>query len=208
MADSDIARASEVSIHAPAWGATPTSRDRASGPTFQSTRPRGARPFPLFDPAELPSFNPRARVGRDLAICRRLRLSGALFQSTRPRGARRLYGGLSVVWPAEFQSTRPRGARLFGPLACDDQGEFQSTRPRGARLQPLSDVERTGRSFNPRARVGRDCLTHNGRARNSRRFNPRARVGRDRLSAVSGGFRIAFQSTRPRGARPPLDHRP
>ena len=32
---------------------------------FQSTRPRGARHFPLATTAELISFNPRAREGRD-----------------------------------------------------------------------------------------------------------------------------------------------
>ena len=34
-----------VSIHAPAWGATPTCVGRRKRPSFQSTRPRGARPL-------------------------------------------------------------------------------------------------------------------------------------------------------------------
>ena len=76
---------------------------------------------------------------------------------------------------------------------------FQSTRPRGARLEYQSHF-RSLRSFNPRAREGRDyrfavCLywylCFNPRAREGRDggytpcriyltgFNPRAREGRD-----------------------------
>jgi len=57
----------QVSIHAPAWGATSQHGFRqALGEVFQSTRPRGARRSirgreSSFDA----SFNPRARVGRD-----------------------------------------------------------------------------------------------------------------------------------------------
>ncbi len=56
------------------------------------------------------------------------------------------------------------------------------------------------RSFNPRARVGRD------QARRllpyvQQRFNPRARVGRDALERGEMDAMIGFQSTRPRGAR-------
>ena len=55
---------------------------------FQSTRPRGAR---LESKEKLDcnniSFNPRARVGRDLLVLP-LGIHNLLFQSTRPRGAR------------------------------------------------------------------------------------------------------------------------
>ncbi|ABB24164.1 hypothetical protein Plut_1304 [Pelodictyon luteolum DSM 273] len=56
----------EVSIHAPAWGAT-----------AQSSQARESRS----------SFNPRARVGRDEQSSPRS-AGTYLFQSTRPRGAR------------------------------------------------------------------------------------------------------------------------
>ena len=89
----DIRRASHlprlVSIHAPAWGATPASR---------RLRSRCCR------------FNPRARVGRDL----RAYGNGpqvTLFQSTRPRGARLDPDHVSSN-RQKFQSARPRGARL------------------------------------------------------------------------------------------------
>ena len=102
----------EVSIHAPAWGATFwIRRELFQQQTFQSTRPRGARPVrelhnllseevsihaPAWGATHVPhcacysaaSFNPRARVGRDV----KGKLLGVLlflFQSTRPRGARR-----------------------------------------------------------------------------------------------------------------------
>jgi len=59
-------RRREVSIHAPAWGATKKSAAAKSG---------------------LSSFNPRARVGRDI-IPEVFDLTNDRFQSTRPRGAR------------------------------------------------------------------------------------------------------------------------
>ena len=55
-----------VSIHAPAWGATLPVRITVWVDSFQSTRPRGARPATTdaFTRATT-GFNPRARVGRD-----------------------------------------------------------------------------------------------------------------------------------------------
>ena len=61
---------------------------------------------------------------------------------------------------------------------------------------------RISRSFNPRARVGRDF----GRTIHSYRyqsFNPRARVGRDIIISEILQTSESFQSTRPRGARHP-----
>jgi len=58
-------QAEEVSIHAPAWGAT-LSPELASGwEKFQSTRPRGARHASGWPFEQISGFNPRARVGRD-----------------------------------------------------------------------------------------------------------------------------------------------
>ena len=101
----------DVSIHAPARGATPAaSTKEPKNNLFQSTRPRRARHVPAFrwlcakrvsihapargattvlksDAACAPSFNPRARAGRDIHPRRGAR-GGLQFQSTRPRGAR------------------------------------------------------------------------------------------------------------------------
>ena len=77
----------QVSIHAPAWGATvpPTPRLAQSG------------------------FNPRTRMGCDLRL-RGLFSSILPFQSTHPHGVRRNHG-LRVIGKGEFQSTHPHGVR-------------------------------------------------------------------------------------------------
>ena len=57
-----------VSIHAPAWGATPSIASIVRADGFQSTPPRGGRlgPAPLGTTCPL-GFNPRPRVGGDRA---------------------------------------------------------------------------------------------------------------------------------------------
>ena len=184
----ETASSPEVSIHAPARGATylkgQVLRDYQQ---FQSTRPRGARPWGQ-QPGDL----------------------GVLFQSTRPRGARLLqlspFCGaktVSIHAPARGATDVMIADRLM-PLA------FQSTRPRGAR-QRSSATERASKScFNPRAREGRDmrdpaAVEHalivsihapargatwrsNRLARSVRCFNPRAREGRDPSTVRTGCF--------------------
>jgi len=85
-----------VSIHAPARGATTYATVVDAGTSFQSTRPRGARPpFLLQRPCSFwVSIHAPAR--------------GATMQDDR-----RLY------WRV-FQSTRPRGARQFREKRIDD----------------------------------------------------------------------------------------
>jgi len=78
----------QVSIHAPAWGATDIR---------------------MVSIKELKGFNPRARVGRDPGSYVTER-KPYWFQSTRPRGARRFYR-FFLAYSHLFQSTRPRGAR-------------------------------------------------------------------------------------------------
>ena len=55
----------EISIHAPAWGATPPQDKPEDVQAFQSTRPRGARRNCERYFCKTFDFNPRARVGRD-----------------------------------------------------------------------------------------------------------------------------------------------
>ena len=78
-----------VSIHAPAGGATRGVGGKGLRRLFQSTRPRGAR-----------------HTGAEAAT------GGTLFQSTRPRGARQAATD-GTLKATTFQSTRPRGARLY-----------------------------------------------------------------------------------------------
>ena len=102
--------------------------------TFQSTRPRGARPRMSGCRYRTTGFNPRARVGRDTLELMHAQVE-AEFQSTRPRGAR-LVQLAADADDSQFQSTRPRGARRFGLSRIQRSDRFQSTRPRGARLSP------------------------------------------------------------------------
>ncbi len=99
----------DVSIHAPAWGATMADGHSAVLIEFQSTRPRGARLFTTLRRLIRLSFNPRARVGRDIDTLK-ASMPDVEFQSTRPRGAR-LPPLDRIVGLVMFQSTRPRGAR-------------------------------------------------------------------------------------------------
>ena len=144
---------------------------------FQSTRPYGARHCEAAS----------AKYGR------------CMFQSTRPYGARR------VAWHAEPTCIEVsihapvRGATVCLRSACIRRSMFQSTRPYGARpCMPASRVL-VEACFNPRARTGRDHLWP-GVTPGDTRFNPRARTGRDALGLRSSST-IAFQSTRPYGAR-------
>ena len=104
-----------VSIHAPAWGATHN--------------------LILQDGVSI-SFNPRARVGRDVSGPMPLPFLIS-FQSTRPRGARRGYR----IWPGYIKPS-------FNPRA------------RVGRDFVMSFNSSSAHSFNPRARVGRDPASH------------------------------------------------
>ena len=80
----------DISIHAPAWGATCAL---------------------ICTNCSASNFNPRTRVGCDVPIS--AELSDALkFQSTHPRGVRRRLIP-ALLHRLEFQSTHPRGVRRF-----------------------------------------------------------------------------------------------
>jgi len=166
----------EVSIHAPAWGATERLRLNQAQLAFQSTRPRGARRTYLH-----------------------YALEGGLFQSTRPRGARR-YWLLQLHSPPKRFNPRARVGRDSSiHVNLQDRKKFQSTRPRGARPLTSSGVL-VSLGFNPRARVGRDevCRVRCQYRPGFQSTRPRgARPGLE----ILGYDLTEFQSTRPRGAR-------
>ncbi len=122
-----------VSIHAPAWGATGVKQ---SGIYFgQSFNPRarvGRDVNALITPAMAFCFNPRARVGRD-QIGTSWRSKIRQFQSTRPRGARRAFCG-AIAFCLIVSIHAPAWGATEEYL---DQHTFVV-------------------GFNPRARVGRD----------------------------------------------------
>ena len=145
-----------VSIRAPAWGATCIVWMASTMLSFQSTRPRGARPRMSGCRYRTTGFNPRARVGRDTLELMHAQVE-AEFQSTRPRGARRWLlsssskpmcfnprarVGRDLLIEARCLSSdsfnpRARVGRdfIFKGILCGFD-PFQSTRPRGARLSP------------------------------------------------------------------------
>ena len=122
----------DVSIHAPAWGATGMQCARSCAlHAFQSTRPRGARLQRVHvSRTAQRSFNPRARGGATPTTA--ASLAPTVFQSTRPRGARpttptheRLSG--------RFNPRARAGRDISAAVAITARSMFQSTRPRGAR---------------------------------------------------------------------------
>jgi len=165
-----------VSIHAPARGATTASSCiTVLCRPFQSTRPCGARPSVHARRAASRSFNPRARAGRDpesgignsrTGVSIHAPARGAT-RSSPPCRARRV---VSIHAPARG-ATRHRGGGVMSTsvsihapargatLILQTLGQpeqFQSTRPRGARQSRTRASGLRCRSFNPRARAGRD----------------------------------------------------
>ena len=121
-----------VSIHAPAWGAT--SGKRGADRRLRRFNPRARVGRDMARNASLTSstrFNPRARVGRDWP-----RTTGTQYASSfnpRARVGRDHPRRCTYTRPPPFQSTRPRGARQGSKPSNPKRQPFQSTRPRGAR---------------------------------------------------------------------------
>ena len=147
-----LASSIRVSTHAPTWSATSTTALTMRELTFQSTRPRGARPHfhgllfvRDFVSIHAPTWG--ATVGRWRGIQR------IPFQSTRPRGARLIV--LYRPHVALVSIHAPTwGATTYLKQEREEQ-QFQSTRPRGARQQSKT-LSFSLLCFNPRAHVGRD----------------------------------------------------
>ncbi len=199
-----------------AWGGDGRESVRQLPGEFQSTRPRG-RDTGLNWVYPKTKFQSTARWGGTGGTARPE--TGEPFQSTAREGAdQKLIGGL---YNQAVQSTRPAVARVTVWLWSRSWSGFQSAPAWGATVT-LTDNDTpdgvsihapawgaTGeqwtfsvrwRSFNPRARVGRDSRGIISRPTSSR-FNPRARVGRDFAPSHSFCHQSSFQSTRPRGAR-------
>ena len=124
----------EVSIHAPARGATRRiPRRRTLQNMFQSTLPRGER------------------RGMIRMIC-----GSTKFQSTLPRGERLPTMATSGLSKHVFQSTLPRGERPLTAPGKYRPVPFQSTLPRGERPKETPGLSRFTWSFNPRSRAGSD----------------------------------------------------
>ncbi len=196
------ARAGDVSIHAPAWGATASFGPRSlSRSLFQSTPPRGGRPSRSVPARSAAArFNPRPRVGGDLRH--------------RPSAVRALVSIHAPAWGATLEppelgewlncfNPRPRvGGDRSAPEFVDGDLTVSIHAPAwGATpsiviwllaLLPFQSTPPRGGRHHRRGRGGS----------RSRGFNPRPRVGGDTLHTYASGHPSRFQSTPPRGGRP------
>ena len=166
-----------VSIHAPAEGATGPYASRISAARVSIHAPaEGATQHSTSGRPGPRSFNPRARGGRD--SCRRY-----------PPTCRERF------------NPRARGGR-DGLLALSETAATVSIHaPAEGATSGRPSLTPSGTSFNPRARGGRDAPGHCPYRRGNG-FNPRARGGRDSFQPSTAPSHEAFQSTRPRRARP------
>ena len=177
LTDKSVEKRAEVSIHAPAWGAT-------------------VIPIPISLVSEC--FNSRTRVGCDSRIvttsCR-----GKTFQFTHPRGVRPKVGQKAVaiqevsIHAPAWGATRSRGDKAFG------WGGFNS-RTRVGCDSKMGNSLRNFMRFNSRTRVGCDSLRLNMR-KEVGSFNSRTRVGCDSRSSIFRDSVAPFQFTHPRGVR-------
>ena len=164
----------EVSIHAPTWGAT--SRRGACGGVYGVSihAPTWGATTGTHTGLCIGSFNPRAHVGRDAAALRKIHRPDVSIHAPTWGATLYLYP-LSSGRHVSIHAPTWGATRFLSPEVASK--EFQSTRPRGAR-QTGCLLSSVANSFNPRAHVGRDVPGHAAALPNSC-FNPRAHVGRD-----------------------------
>ena len=130
----------EVSIHAPAWGATGIVSPDTQTQLVSIHAPAWGATFFEF-------------IHKSIAHA---------FQSTRPRGARPITRNASKRTSCEFQSTRPRGARPASVNVAISVLRSFNPRARVGRDGTTYMIQLQKRlRFNPRARVGRDHMTLN-----------------------------------------------
>ena len=101
----------DVSIHAPARGATMPRRTKSTRPSFQSTHPHGVRHESGVDKDGNPLVSIHAPA-RGATTKHLIHVSIHWFQSTHPHGVRLLVL-LRLVLALEFQSTHPHGVRPY-----------------------------------------------------------------------------------------------
>ena len=120
-----------ISIHAPAKGATRTVTDEQLADVFQSTLPRRERLRIRIQNNIARDFNPRSREGSDFRVIV-WDHSAISFQSTLPRRERPTYQPVTQAIPSISIHAPAKGATItcFSPLIVFI---FQSTLPRRER---------------------------------------------------------------------------
>ncbi len=166
-----------VSIHASAREATPgLGFPRSSARVSIHASAREATSSTGSD-ARMESFNPRLREGGDLVVVD-IRIVREMFQSTPPRGRRHLLTLLDAG-SIEFQSTPPRGRRL--PLLAFPIQDVPVSIHASAREATAGMSENFGTTGVSIHASAREATENYGNLENA----------------------ILFQSTPPRGRRPP-----
>ena len=188
--------AEDVSIHAPARGATPRHGRRVALYAFQFTRPQEARQ----DHPQQVKRHRRFQFTRPQEArhhVTRIRIPENLFQFTRPQEARHETRRDIAATQAVSIHAPARGATLQTWKRAKGL-MFQFTRPQEAR--PLGGYAAVGvASFNSRARKRRD---HRHRRHHTCGgcFNSRARKRRDRKPLINNGIRGVSIHAPARGA--------
>ena len=168
--------------------------------TFQSTRPRGARPGPqcrTIQHQQVSIHAPARGATRNLcAVTHDVKP----FQSTRPRGARLDAGLIDVLAFGVSIHAPARGATvLYG--AGERVTKVSIHAPaRGATRVPFAFIADPW-CFNPRAREGRDDEVRD-LVQITAEFQSTRPRGARQAARPKSAAQAAFQSTRPRGARP------
>ena len=125
----------DVSIHAPARGATQQVRQPRRIAGFRSTPPRGGRPKDFHPCIRVQGVSIHAPARGATAYLLSTSAFRRLFRSTPPRGGRPQSGKLPMHH-ARFRSTPPRGGRPCVSSSCFHYAQFRSTPPRGGRHIP------------------------------------------------------------------------
>ena len=170
-------RTADVSIHAPARGAT-TSGSRS--------------------PAGRSSFNPRSRAGSDRTADTESRIQH-VFQSTLPRGERPAAHHGHHLCPTVSIHAPARGATAVIGEAREEKEVSIHAPARGATVQERAVIRRVS-CFNPRSRAGSDPDTI---VRIVYEDEFQSTLPRGERPDAAAGFvgRQWFQSTLPRGER-------
>jgi len=123
------------------------------------------------------SFNPRARVGRDLQEGE----PGLIIKSFNPRARVGRDGSYPVLYSSDSHVSihAPAWGATYATMASGLRCGRFNPRARVGRDLFSGLFQRFATCFNPRARVGRDLTPVSLQPRFLSSFNPRARVGRD-----------------------------
>ena len=196
----DLAHVQKVSIHAPAWGATPNMCRPMQVVACFNPRARVGRDwYNYYIVTVLGGFNPRARVGRDsdsgngsnATHCFNPR--ARVGRDRQPRRDRVLAERVSIHAPA------------WGATSLDPRHSMPAHVSIHAPAWGATSCRRSSsssRGFNPRARVGRDAIPFSRRPAKLVFQSTRPRGARRLPSRIALRTIESFQSTRPRGARP------